>query len=571
MKPVMAALIFFLFVISIRPASAQTATYNDVAVIINSSSSISDSIGNYFASVHHIPAQNLIYISAPTSEEINNGQFENLRQQIESVLISRNLKDSINYIVTTKGVPLKVNRYSSFYNSSVESELSLILGPYASYIGKYGWVNSPYFNQQHDFIRSLYGIYLVTRLDGYSFYDIKNFIDRSSSIPRSIPSGANFVLDEDPTYQSLAPSLNDNMVTAAAALQARGQRVTLDTSTAFLIHQSNVLGYVSWGSNDRNQSSYTTNAIPFNTYLPGAIAETYVSTSARSFAYPPLYGQSLIADLIAEGVTAAAGYTYEPYSNTIMNVGILLPMYVDGYNVAECYYAATPFLSWMDVIIGDPKYRILSTRLPADTIGTLSGSPLVLPVQITSFTVTAKDDNAFLSWSTATETNCYGFEIQRTRISPSTADSNNWTNVVFIAGAGTSNSEHHYTFEERMVSPGRYSFRIKQIDNNGLITFYGNRGIEIVNVNKRLTLYDNYPNPFNPSTTIGFSTLSDGPASLRIFNILGQVVTTLFNRTSLAGETHHVIFDGSVFPSGTYFSRLESGNQSIVKKMILSK
>jgi len=81
----MAALIFFLFVISIRPASAQTATYNDVAVIINSSSSISDSIGNYFASVHHIPAQNLIYISAPTSEEINNGQFENLRQQIESV------------------------------------------------------------------------------------------------------------------------------------------------------------------------------------------------------------------------------------------------------------------------------------------------------------------------------------------------------------------------------------------------------------------------------------------------------------------------------------------------------
>ena len=225
----------------------------------------------------------------------------------------------------------------------------------------------------------------------------------------------------------------------------------------------------------------------------------------------------------------------------------------------------------MDVIIGDPKYRILSTRLPADTIGTLSGSPLVLPVQITSFTVTAKDDNAFLSWSTATETNCYGFEIQRTRISPSTADSNNWTNVVFIAGAGTSNSEHHYTFEERMVSPGRYSFRIKQIDNNGLITFYGNRGIEIVNVNKRLTLYDNYPNPFNPSTTIGFSTLSDGPASLRIFNILGQVVATLFNRTSLAGETHHVIFDGSVFPSGTYFSRLESGNQSIVKKMILSK
>jgi hypothetical protein len=92
-----------------------------------------------------------------------------------------------------------------------------------------------------------------------------------------------------------------------------------------------------------------------------------------------------------------------------------------------------------------------------------------------------------------------------------------------------------------------------------------------VNTNKRLTLYDNYPNPFNPSTTISFSTVSDGHASLRIFNILGQVVTTLYDRTSLAGETHQVIFDGSAFPSGIYFSRLESGNQSIVKKMILLK
>ena len=571
MKSILSELLFFFFLLSFRPVSAQTASYKDVAVIINSSSSISDSIGRYFAGVHHIPVQNLIYVTAPTSEEINNVQFENLRQQIESALISRNLKDSINYIVTTKGVPLKVNRYSLFLNSSVESELSLILGPYASSIGQYGWVNSPYFNQQHDFLRSLYGIYLVTRLDGYSFLDIKNLIDRSSSIPRSIPSGANFVLDEDPTYQSLAPILNNNMETAAAALQARGQIVTLDTSTAFLIHQSNVLGYVSWGSNDHNQNSYTTNAIPFNTYLPGAIAETYVSTSARSFAYPPLYGQSLIADLIAEGVTAVNGYTYEPYSNAVTDVGILLPMYVDGYTVAESFYAATRFLSWMDVVIGDPKFRILSARLPADTIGTLSGDPLVLPVQITSFTVIAKDDNAILSWSTATETNCYGFEIQRTRISPSAADSNTWTNVIFIAGAGTSNSEHHYTFEDRMVSPGRYSFRIKQIDNNGWITLYGSRIVEIVNVNKRLMLYDNFPNPFNPSTTISFSTGSDGQASLRIFNILGQVVATLFNGTSLAGENHHVVFDGSVFPSGTYFSRLESGNQSIVKKMILSK
>jgi uncharacterized protein (TIGR03790 family) len=560
LKPVVGELTFLFLLIISHPAAAQTATYKDVAVIIDSSSGISDSIGRYFANIHNIPEKNLIYVIAPMTEEIDSMQFENLRQQIESLLISRNLKDSINYIVTTKGVPLKVKRNGLNSNSSVESELSLILGPYASYIGNSGWVNSPYYNQQYDFTRAKFGIYLVTRLDGYSFSDIKNLIDRSSSISPFIPSGANFVLDEDPTYQLLAPDLNNNMNMAADSLLARGQIVTLDKTTTFLTNQSNVLGYVSWGSNDSN---HTTNAIPHNTYLPGAIGETYVSTSARSFAYPPVYGQSLIADLIAEGITAVKGYTYEPYSNTITDVSILLSMYVDGYTVAESYYAATKFLSWMEVVIGDPKFRIISTRLPID------GDPL--PVQITSFTVAAKDNNAFLSWSTATETNCYGFEIQRSRKSQTTIDSNNWTKVAFIAGAGTSNSEHHYSFEDCLGSPGKYSYRIKQIDNDGAITFYGERGIEIVNVNKKLTLNDNYPNPFNPSTTISFSTVNDGPTSLRIFNILGQAIATLFNRTSLAGETHQVTFDGAAFPSGTYFSRLESGNQSIVKKMILSK
>ena len=93
-------------------------------------------------------------------------------------------------------------------------------------------------------------------------------------------------------------------------------------------------------------------------WLPGALAETFVSTSARSFTLPPTYGQSLIADLIAEGLTGAKGYVYEPFLNAVAHPDILFDRYTRGFNLADSYYMASAFMSWMDVVVGDPKTRI---------------------------------------------------------------------------------------------------------------------------------------------------------------------------------------------------------------------
>jgi uncharacterized protein (TIGR03790 family) len=555
-------------------ASAQTSTYKDVLVVINSASGISDSVGNYFADIHNIPEQNIVRITAPTTEEIDSVQFENLRTQIESALISRNIKDSINYIVTTKGVPLKVHRWTPNANSSVESELTLILSPYASYIGKDGRLISPYYNQRQNFTRAKYGIYLVTRLDGYSYNDIKSLIDRSSSIPRSIPSGATFVLDQDPTYSTSMAYLNTYLSNAANSLRTRGQTLILDTTTVYLTHQTNVIGYVSWGSNDQNQQNYTSNAKPLNTYLPGAIAETYVSTSARSFVNPPSYGQSLAADLIAEGITAVKGYTYEPYSNAMSDANILLPMYVDGYTVAESYYAASYFLGWMDVVIGDPKFRLLPTRMPADTSTSQdSTSTHPLPVQLTSFTATAAKNSVHLNWHTASETNCYGFEVEKKTISgqQSTVSNQQWVKVGFVNGAGTSNSLHDYRFSDQILSNGRYAYRIKQIDNDGLFTYYGNIEVAVGVASKEFSLKGNYPNPFNPSTTIEFTLPENGQVTLKVYNAIGQHVATLFDGIAKAEQYNKVTFNASQLSSGIYFSILEFNNQRLVRKMMLTK
>ena len=128
-------------------SSAQT-NYNDVLVVINSNSTISDSIGTYFATARNIPAVNIARIAVSTSEEIDSTEFNKLRSQLENYITGHNLQNQINYIVTTKGVPLKVNRGNTFStsspSSSVESELTLILGPYSSTIGGNGPIISPY-------------------------------------------------------------------------------------------------------------------------------------------------------------------------------------------------------------------------------------------------------------------------------------------------------------------------------------------------------------------------------------------------------------------------------------------
>lgn len=83
-------------------------------------------------------------------------------------------------------------------------------------------------------------------------------------------------------------------------------------------------------------------------------------------------------------------------------------------------------------------------------------------------------------------------------------------------------------------------------------------------------LNQNYPNPFNPSTTIRYSIPTAGRVSLRIYNILGQLVATLVDGYQNAG-TYQASFDGSALSSGVYLYRIEAGSFATVKKMLLVK
>lgn len=553
--------------ISFLPIYSQT-DYSDVLVVINNNSSISDSVGTYFVSVRNIPLINIARVNVPVAEEIDGIMFDNLRGQIESHLINNSLVSKINYIVTTKGVPLRVNRGNTFStsspSSSVESELALILSTNSNKIGQNGFFLSPYFLSDQNFSKVGFDMYLVTRLDGYSFENVKNLIERAST-PVYLDTTYKFIFDQDPTWNSSVPFLNNSLAAAHSMLIGKGLKSTLENTTLYLTGQNNVIGYASWGSNDYNAHLYTQYARPQNNWAPGAIAETYVSTSGRTFNNPVSYGQSVIADLVAEGVTGAKGYVYEPYSNAMAIVWILFDRYSNGFNLAESFYMSSRALSWMDVIIGDPKMKVY--------IGGIGS----LPIQLASFTGSFFTANSInLEWTTISEVNNYGFFVER--FDPITQTFITIESS-FQPGAGYTLEPQSYSWSDDEAIGDTVQYLLRQIDNDGLENYHG----PIIVVRNPLNVREprladisdykvlkNYPNPFNPTTEIMFNLKSNSKVTLKIFNSIGQEVAELING-DLAEGFHSINFDGSKLSSGVYFSTLQTESNVMVNKMMLVK
>lgn len=198
----------------------------------------------------------------------------------------------------------------------------------------------------------------------------------------------------------------------------------------------------------------------------------------------------------------------------------------------------------------------------------------VLPVELVSFTAVAKNSFVELQWKTATEINNYGFEVERA-IMKDELGRMNWSNVGFIEGAGTTNSQKDYLFIDRNVSSGKYVYRLKQIDRDGSFE-YSPEVEATVMFPQQFSVKQNYPNPFNPSTTIEYQISSEYSVQLQVVDVLGREVSTLVNERQSAG-TYRVNVDASLLSSGIYFYHffaVSPHNTSVlsdVKKMILMR
>ncbi|MBE0539369.1 MAG: DUF2341 domain-containing protein [Ignavibacterium sp.] len=191
-----------------------------------------------------------------------------------------------------------------------------------------------------------------------------------------------------------------------------------------------------------------------------------------------------------------------------------------------------------------------------------------LPVELSSFSTSIIGSSVKLNWRTETEVNNYGFEIER-KVGSGQSSVGNYEKIGFVNGNGNSNSPKSYSFEDNALTPGKYSYRLKQIDNDGQFEY--SKTIEVdFNSPKIFELSQNYPNPFNPKTTIRFSIPEAGNVKISLYNPLGQEVSTILNEVRESG-THIVNFDASELNSGMYIYKLESGSFIQTRKMILLK
>jgi uncharacterized protein (TIGR03790 family) len=150
--------------------------------------------------------------------------------------------------------------------------------------------------------------------------------------------------------ESAYSNFNADMEGAHDILVKRGIPDELDLSGPFIGQRSHLLAYFSWGSND---AQYSPAAYQSLTFAPGSLCDTAVSTSARTF-LPTQGGQSLLVDLIAHGLTCGKGYSDEPLLQAIASPSIALDRYTAGYTMAESFYAASAFVAWEDIVVGDP-------------------------------------------------------------------------------------------------------------------------------------------------------------------------------------------------------------------------
>jgi hypothetical protein len=201
-----------------------------------------------------------------------------------------------------------------------------------------------------------------------------------------------------------------------------------------------------------------------------------------------------------------------------------------------------------------------------------------LPVDLISF-IAIKNDNAMtLKWTTSTELNNYGFEVERKILNHRSIGSLNqsadesmsqWTEIGFVEGHGTTNSPKSYTFIDGSAQ-GTVAYRLKQIDRDGKFAYSQTVEVEIGSLPKEFALMQNYPNPFNPTTVISYQLPATSHVSLKVYDAIGREVATLVNEVKEGGY-YSATFDASKLSSGMYFARLTSSGNSKMRKLVLMK
>jgi hypothetical protein len=228
------------------------------------------------------------------------------------------------------------------------------------------------------------------------------------------------------------------------------------------------------------------------------------------------------------------------------------------------YNGPTGFFTKMFAYVGSSNVEI---TVAANHIVNLNNPPL--PVEITEFGSVVKKNTIILSWITLSEINNSGFEVERS-LNPPEGGRFKWVKIGFVHGSGTIAEPRSYSFEDKNLNTGIYSYRLRQIDYNGNSEYFKLQNEVTVGKPGEFNVSQNYPNPSNPKSKIDYEIPITGKVTIKIYDVTGSEVVTLVDEIREAGY-YSAEFDGSNLASGVYFYRITSGEFVNVKKLILVK
>ncbi|HTY58063.1 MAG TPA: T9SS type A sorting domain-containing protein [Bacteroidota bacterium] len=233
------------------------------------------------------------------------------------------------------------------------------------------------------------------------------------------------------------------------------------------------------------------------------------------------------------------------------------------HNVSNAAFGSAPVL--YPYFSGDASRMLL-----IDNFSAPQAAPL--PIQLASLTAApAGGSSVTLNWKTASETNNYGFYVER-----SANKSTGFAAVSgLIPGHGTTTTGFSYTYTDKSAPAGTAYYRLEQIDLDNSVHY--SDAVMLTTTAAAETapivfaLSQNYPNPFNPSTEFRFTVAKTGSTTLVVYNALGQEVATIFNGQTESGKFYSARLDGTGLASGIYFARLQSGSEIQMRKIVLMK
>ena len=268
-------------------------------------------------------------------------------------------------------------------------------------------------------------------------------------------------------------------------------------------------------------------------------------------------------------------WTIVPYFGSINMWGIHIQpsdgniILANSYSTAPGSWRSTDAgASWTPINLPGSGYQVISidsmTQFAAQGGGFYKlDSPFFIPVELTSFSASVINDKVILTWSTATELNNQGFDIEKS------FDNKSYEKIGFVPGYGTTAESKNYNFSISNPENRKTFYRLRQVDFDG--TFEYSSSIEVEGVSPtQYSLKQNYPNPFNPTTTIGFTLPSESIVKISIYNLIGQKVAEVVNSKFSSGN-HSVDFNATNLASGIYLYKIEAGSFTSVKKMQLMK